>query len=382
MPSFFDTPKKTLRQLFGPRQRDTVGNVAGRFLQAFQDHGVEASQIPRLLPQIKLDDLQSPAKLLAALTPAILDTTARLFGIRIQWLEGVEDQIYDGLWTYKQPVRLLEHLASLHTTDDQWIFCPLRVLTTTRKLDRNNAGRQFLAPILVEKIAEVGEEEIYRYHIYQDGFDWDYWPTRIELKVMARLVYQRLGVGVPLYQITPKQMDDILECRAVPRRYLRGSLLTTPSLEDFALSKRESGIAKEVEELPDVLRYIEDNGLQTFSFVRTEAAATAQEPEPAASPDASEPVEAKEPPKKSGKRQVQTGNWEAIRVAARTLWAQDDQLSIADMIRRLKGIPSLKASGTESAIRKHIRDLAPDGIRGKPGRKLKQSGLMHQPLGR
>jgi len=369
MPSFFDAPKKTLRQLFGQRRNDTVGNVAGRFLQAFQDHGVEASQIPRLLPQIKLDDLQSPAKLLAALTPEILDTTARLFGIRIQWLEGVEDEIYDGLWTYKEPGRLLEHLASLCTTDDRWFFCPLRVLTTTRKLDRNDPGQQFLAPILVEKIAEVGEEEICRYHIYRDGFDWGYRPSRIELKVMARLVYQRLRIGVPLYQVTPKQMDDILECRAIPRRYLRGSLLTTPSLEDFALSEKESRIAKEVEELPDVLRYIEDNNLQTFSF----APMREPEPGPAASPDSSAPTEVQEAPRKPGKRQVQAGNWEAIRVAAKALWAQDE-LSIADMILRLKRVPALKASAlSDSAIRKHIRDLAPDGIRGKPGRKPKQS---------
>lgn len=374
MPSFFEAPKKTLRQLFGQRQKDTVGNVAGRFLQAFQDHGVEASQIPRLLPQIKLDDLQSPAKLLAALTPEILDQTAQLFGIRSQWLEGVEDEIYDGCWTYKQPSRLLEHLASLCTTDEQHVWFPLRVLTTTKKLDRKDPGQQFLAPIVIEKVAEIGEGDIYRYHIYRDGFDWGYWRTRIELKVIARLVYQRLGVGVPLYEVTPKEMDDILECRAIPRRYLRGSLLTTPSLEDFALSNEESRIAKEVEELPDVLRYLEKSHLQTFSFARTEAPATAQEAEPAASPDAPEPADAQEPPRKPGKRQVQAGNWEAIRAAAKAFWALDDQLSIAVMILRLKRIPSLKASAlSDSAIRKHIRDLAPDGIRGKPGRKPKQS---------
>lgn len=374
MPSFFDAPKKTLRQLFGQPQKDTVGNVSGRFLQAFRDHGVEASQIPRLLPQLKLDDLQSPAKLLAALTPEILDKTAQLFGIRSQWLEGVEDEIYDGLWTYKQPSRILDHLASLCITDEQRFWCPLRVLTTTRKLDRNDPGQQLLVPILIEKIAELGEEDIHRYHIYRDGFDWSHWRSRIELKAIARLVYQRLGIGVPLYEVTPKQMDGILECRAIPRRYLRGSLLTTPSLEDFALSSEESRIAKEVEELPDVLRCIDDNNLQTFSFVRPYAPTTGQEPDATASPDSSEAAEGQEPPKKSGKRQVQAGNWEAIRVAARALWAQDKQLSIAEMIRRLKGIPSLKASGTESAIRKHICDLAPESIRGKPGRKPKQSG--------
>jgi hypothetical protein len=80
---------KIWQHIAGGKKNDSVNLIVQRFLQAFQDHGIEASQIPRLLPLLKLDDLQSPEKLLVALTPEILDQTAKLFCISPQWLEGV-----------------------------------------------------------------------------------------------------------------------------------------------------------------------------------------------------------------------------------------------------------------------------------------------------
>lgn len=86
--------------------------VAQRFLQVFREHGVEASQIPRLFPLIRFDDLKSEEALLSVLTPEMLDKTAKLFSIRSQWLEGVDDRIYEWLSCYKQPEIFFEYLAS------------------------------------------------------------------------------------------------------------------------------------------------------------------------------------------------------------------------------------------------------------------------------
>lgn len=93
---------KLWRNLTG-KPSDSVHVVVKRFLQAFQDHGVEISQIPRLLPKIKLADLQSPEKLLESLTPEVFDQTAKLFGICSRWLEGASERIYEPLFCYKQP---------------------------------------------------------------------------------------------------------------------------------------------------------------------------------------------------------------------------------------------------------------------------------------
>ena len=352
----------------GKSHADSVNIVAQRFLQAFLDHGVGASQIHRLLPQVNIGDLQSPEKLLAVISPEILDQTARLFGIRAQWLEGVDDQIYERLACYKRPAILLERLAVLRNRNDNFMSFPMRVLSTTKQLDSSSESQQLLAPILVEKIAELGEEEIYRYHIYIDGFDWAYAPTRIELKALARIVYKQLHSPVPLFVISAKEMQDVLNGKLIPRQLLEHCLLTTPSLEDFALTKEESGIANEVEEMSAVLHYIEEHQLQNFTFDIPDTPPPSLEP-PASSVSSVHP-EMLEKSKKSGKRaQTQVDLWEPVRNAAKTLWAENNKLRIAEVIRRIKFMPIFKASKlSESAIRKHIADLAPEGIRGKSGR--------------
>jgi hypothetical protein len=363
---------RILQALAGRRAANTVDTVAARFLQVFQEHGVEAAQIPRLLPEIRISDLQTPATLLAALAPEILDKTAQLFGVRSHWLEGVDDEIYDYLAVNKQPETLLERLAAICANQQQTLCFPLRVLTTRKALDWHNDDAQYLALVLVEQIAMLGEENICRYHVYRDGFDWSHLPARLELKAIVRVVFDALHTPVPLFVVSRKEMDDILDGKLIPRRFLNGCQITNPSLEDYALSEVHSHVARETEELPAVLAYIERHHLRAYSFAQEE---TTTPPEtPADSPTASTPPETSKPPKPSGKRQAQADNWESIRIAARTLWAEDSQRSITDMIRRLQKVPALKAAAlSESAIRKHIADLAPPGIRGKSGRKPKQS---------
>lgn len=78
-----------LKRLSGSKKTQSLDIVAQRFCQIFQDHGVEKSQIPRLVPSIKLSDLKSNKALLEVLTPEILDQTASLLGLRSEWLEGV-----------------------------------------------------------------------------------------------------------------------------------------------------------------------------------------------------------------------------------------------------------------------------------------------------
>lgn len=366
------TPRQLLHTLMGRQPASSADTVAARFLQVFREHGVEASQIPRLLPQIKLDDLQSSSKLLAALTPEILDKAAQFFGVRVQWLEGVDEEIYDYLATYKQPTLLLERLTSICTNLTERPSFPLRVLVTRRNLNWRDGNVQQLAPVLVERIAIFGEEEICRYHIFRDGFDWSHTPARTELKAITRVIYDALHMPAPLFVISSKQMDNILEGRLIPRRFLSGCQLTNPSLEDYVLSREESSVAKESEELPTVLSYIEQHGLQGFSFAPKPAATPSVEP--SESPTATAPTETPNPPKKPGKRQALAVAWGQARIYAKARWAEDRTISIEDMVRRIKSNKALMTSEySESAIRKHIADLAPPGVRGKSGRKPKKS---------
>lgn len=59
--------------------------------------------------------------------------------------------------------------------------------------------------------------------------------------------------------------------RRVPSACVSGHGLRDVSLEDYGLSSHESVQAKETEELPEVLRYIEDNGLEAAAKVDANA---------------------------------------------------------------------------------------------------------------
>ena len=114
-PEHDTAPMKTLRNLVRPRLKSPVVDLVGRFLQVFESHGVDLSQVPRLIPQIKYEDLQSEGRLIAALTPAAIDATAALFGVRRQWLEGLDDLMLQPFWIRRDPMGVLTRLAAVFT---------------------------------------------------------------------------------------------------------------------------------------------------------------------------------------------------------------------------------------------------------------------------
>ena len=338
------------------KSSDSVHVVVKRILQVFQDHGVEISQIPRLLSKITLADLQSSEKLLESLTPEILDQTAKLFGIRSQWLEGADERIYEPLTCYKQPEVFLQCFASLPPGQRVSSAFPVKVLVTTKDLNKSDSREQLIALVLAEKIAEFGDAYIYRYHVFQDAFRWSYEPARIELKALARILFKRLRILSPLFQIREQDMRGILEGSVIPAKFVEGCQLTSPSLEDFAMSNEESAVAKEVEELPAVLQYIEEHGMQEFSFDMVEATQPSNvQAQPKAKPLKSSQIDKK-----------------FCQDKALELW-KTSSLNITAMSKH----PEIRKAGginyAEKTAQKWLREVAPPHIKGKRGRPKKSN---------
>lgn len=248
-----------LKALASLRRESPVATVGQRFLQVFIEHGVKPSQIPRLLSSVNLSSLASAEGLLAALTPAVLDETAALWGIKSEWLEGVTDQIYPLHFCYKKPQAFFKQLESL--PKDLASF-PVRAFTCVDHLDYRDGSEQSIALVMVEELEQakdLGElESVARYHILGDGWDWGYRPARIQLKAMVRLVDREIvRQPVPLYRVKRNELIAIREGRMIPRGLFICSPLTEPSLEDYACSESEHGRAKETDELPLVIEYIE-----------------------------------------------------------------------------------------------------------------------------
>lgn len=253
-----------IRRLKGKGKNGQVDIVAERFLQIFQEHGVAIPQIPRLISQVTLEKLQNTESLLPALSNEVLERVVSLFGVRLSWLEGVDNLIYEPKTCYKQPHLFLETCAALNLPTNGFA---VHALTTTKKLDGRNSKMQPLALVLVEKVQDFGNDEISRYHVYSDAWDWGHPSCRIQIKAMTRLMFQTSHRPIPLHQVKPEVLQAIIEGKCVPHAVMQRCLLTNPSLEDFALSSDESVQAKETVELPEVLDYIYRHKLDKVSQI-------------------------------------------------------------------------------------------------------------------
>jgi len=232
---------------------DPVTRVAVRFLRLFAEHGVAISQIQHLLPTVTLDKLATFDALLPALTTDVIEQAAQLFGVQHAWLEGVTERIYEPRFSYREPRAFVEDLFQLVGGDFAF---PVRVLYSGKSLDRTALRAQPLALLLAETLCTLGNEEIFRFKVYSDPWDWSAYGCRIQLKALTRHAHFTTRTPVPLYHVDYRVLEEVRDGIRIPRDLLKGPLLTEPSLEDFALAYQESAVAKEVEELPDVLSYM------------------------------------------------------------------------------------------------------------------------------
>ncbi|MDV6345710.1 hypothetical protein [Nitrosomonas sp. Is37] len=347
-----------------------VNLIPQRFILAFKDHGIVASQIPRLLPQIQLSNLKSENTLLQVLNYEILEQTAQLFGIRRQWLEGVDNQIYEFHSCYKDPAVFFNDLISFCHRKDTSLFLPVRAFTTRKGLDFTDTEYQPLALVLSEQIATLDDKDIFRYHIFNDEWDWSYAPTRIQVKAMVRLVSAVINVQIPLYVIEPNDIEALFGSTIIPGCLIGNRLISDPSLEDFTISGYP--ISRETDELPEVLKYIEEHELRSF-ITKEQWKYVQSSKNSEIFPGQSGKIHRY---KRSGKRERNNQQlWEPVREIARAWWAKEgDTLTISEAVRRIKELKHLKASGLKpNTIHKHIADLATNhksGCRTKNSPKL------------
>jgi len=248
------------RRLLGKKLLNPAEVVAKRFLQIFHDHGIPTAQIPRLISKITLEKIQSTDTLVAALSNEILDEAADLFGVRRSWLDGDGDQIYDCYHCYKDPRRFFEDIKSLQIDTFDW---PLAAFCSVSTLDCKSVREQIIVPVFREKCAKLGEQTIYRYRIYDDGWNWGYWKTRIQMKAMIRIWDKQFKAPVPVFRVSRKNLEGLLSGNLVPHAcYQRITRLMGFNLEDFSLFPHESRVSKEPEELAEVLEYIKAHKLE------------------------------------------------------------------------------------------------------------------------
>lgn len=256
-----------------PIEPPTPQLVAKRFRQLFTDHGVEETRIPRIFPKISLDDLQSDNLLIKKLTPELINEVAALFKVRSEWLEGVDNTIYYHQSCYKRPDKFFSFFKTIKYDA---IGVPFRVITTVDKFDYKDDRHQPFSILFVEKIAELGDENIHRYYL-DTGWSWDYWTCRIQLKAMALLYWKHIRHPITLYTVSRDIYFEIENRQKIPYPYLIGALISNPSIEDYISDPEFSSVAKEFKELPEVYKYIEEYKLSDLFINELDAEAAENE---------------------------------------------------------------------------------------------------------
>jgi hypothetical protein len=164
-----------LKEYFAANNKPAeVDSVASRFIRLFEKHGVHRNQIPRFFGHsLSLVDVNKTEILLAKLTPEILRTACELFAVRLEWLEGVDKQIYDTHDFYKCPEAYAKFLAELVNGRDHQIYAKLMLSTDT-------FSQEDVLLILNEPIGENGNEQVVRCHLFSN-WSTKYWKSRADL---------------------------------------------------------------------------------------------------------------------------------------------------------------------------------------------------------
>lgn len=258
--------KDLLKQFDAENPPDLVNLIPQRFRRLFRDHSVAESQIPRIFSEITFDDLKSDASLIKKLTPALIDQVAAFFGVRSEWIEAVDDCIYPHRTCYKDPELFFKLFNAIKI--DSFDF-PLRLIISVEQLDYKSDQYQPVILVLVEKISQIGDDVIYRYHL-DDAWDWAHAPCRIQLKAIAKVVYQHLHMPITIHKVSNTAFEAIANKLQIPEPYMRGGLCSNPSLEDYVMEHKNSAVAKEVDELDQVMSYIDKFGLEALLINKSE----------------------------------------------------------------------------------------------------------------
>lgn len=242
---------------------DDVLGVAERFVQIFKAHGIERTQIPRLLGQkagLNLNDVRKDENLIRALDENIINTTCQVFGVRREWLDGKDIPIYPYLWFDKDMegfINFIVELKQKHGEVEGFVIkCPKDKLQ--KKEDYHPIAMVFRGKI--DQWGHFSEESIWRYYTLSDQYYfWGYESTRLQLKTMVLIAWQ-LDIHIGGCQLPQKNIEDLVAGTIFPGPLLGHLSHVSWHPDDYIFANGESGLVTDHAEALMVRTYLEKCG--------------------------------------------------------------------------------------------------------------------------
>jgi len=180
VPAFF-TAKNSI-------QSETNKEPVRRFIELFEGHGVARTQIPGFLEgydiEISLSDLVDDDALLRRIDGSLLNKTCEIFGVRREWLDGVDLQIYSYHDFYKHPEQFDEFIKRLKDNNSDAQFDGV-LLVSEVPCNHDQA-----LIILQEMIGSIGDKPIYRYYLCNNWY-YSYWKSRAYLTACIAVAWKQ-----------------------------------------------------------------------------------------------------------------------------------------------------------------------------------------------
>lgn len=168
-------------------QTHPTESVSSRFIRLFESHDVHRNQIPRFFGHgLALRDVQDEVSLLNKLDEQLLDAACDLFGVRREWLEGAESQVYSCQDFYKHPEKVAPFLEALIANNPEGGLDGVLLAPVEQEGDA--------LIVLSEVIGAIGDKPIYRYHLC-NNWVFDYWKSRAYLAASVAIAWKH-GIDI------------------------------------------------------------------------------------------------------------------------------------------------------------------------------------------
>lgn len=167
-----------------------VRKQAARILQVFEAHGIERTQINRLLPQdLRLQPFQfsDADELKKAFKQEHITWLVDYFALEPAWLEGTSDEANQQIFSYKSPELLHQWLLQHKDPAQEGFNFKLHLITADNR-PICSASISYFAAILEVLVSDEDDRQSRLYHLNQ-GARFDHQPCLLHLMQILAIAH-------------------------------------------------------------------------------------------------------------------------------------------------------------------------------------------------
>jgi hypothetical protein len=236
-----------------------VYEVVKRFISIFENHGIKQNQIYSFIDKkfgLNFRDFKNYDCILNILNDEILNWTCGKFGIRREWLDGTDNDIYPYKDYYLKVHLFIKDVCEIISRGQELEMFAFKFGNLVLEEDND----QYIVLLLRYPIANLNSKIIYKYIPISTVWNWGYFKSRYRLKCIFYFC-NKLNINVLGYDLEGKKKESIASGGVFPEKIIsKIPISITWYPEDYIDLPTESIQAKEVEETKEIREFIKEQG--------------------------------------------------------------------------------------------------------------------------